>query len=301
MKEHGVNGLAAEVAVTKGIFTVLAKELKDKLGISAVTDDVLRALGLVDRDGAFTKAGLLLADSNEFPGIHIVKFGATCNEIRARKSVVGVSVLTQLLEAVDMYKQYYQYEVIESIERKTVVTIPEKAFREAIATALLYRSWDMVDDIAVRMHPNRIEIEASCDLSETIDYEEAFSERCLESCDWTLATLFLRLQYIERLGSIAQGIRATYNGYVDKSSITFAANKLRIVLPLLSKAYSITQTEEEILQFLSCGQDLTSCELAEQLAVSKETAIRMLRPLVKKQYVEVISRGRGTKYRKAII
>ena len=54
-----------------------------------------------------------------------------------------------------MYKQYYQYEVIESIERKTVVTIPEKAFREAIATALLYRSWDMVDDIAVRMHPNR--------------------------------------------------------------------------------------------------------------------------------------------------
>ena len=36
-----------------------------------------------------------------------------------------------------MFQTYYQYEKIEGVERKQIDKIPEKAFREAIANALV--------------------------------------------------------------------------------------------------------------------------------------------------------------------
>lgn len=48
-----------------------------------------------------------------------------------------------------MFQSYYQYEKIQDTQRKKIDKIPEKAFREAIANALVHRMWDVNASIKV--------------------------------------------------------------------------------------------------------------------------------------------------------
>lgn len=53
---------------------------------------------------------------------------------------------------------FYQYEVIQGVERKKIEKLPEAVFREAIANALIHRVWDVESQIRVSMFDDRIEI-----------------------------------------------------------------------------------------------------------------------------------------------
>ncbi len=66
--------------------------------------------------------------------------------------------MKQYDEAVALYRKYYQYDEITGAIRKTVELIPEKAFREATANALVHRAWDVNSHIRVAMFKDRIEI-----------------------------------------------------------------------------------------------------------------------------------------------
>ena len=70
------------------------------------------------------------------------------------------SVLKQYDTAVSMIKRYYQYEEISEIERKKIDLIPETAYREAIANALIHRDWSINSHIRISMFPDRIEIKS---------------------------------------------------------------------------------------------------------------------------------------------
>ena len=75
-----------------------------------------------------------------------------------RNIIENISILKMLKESVDMYKKYYQYEKIEGTTRTLVSRVPENAFREAIANALIHRVWDVNTFIKVSMFEDRIEI-----------------------------------------------------------------------------------------------------------------------------------------------
>ena len=66
------------------------------------------------------------------------------------------SILSQYDKALLMYRKYYQYEQIRGSVRDTVSLVPEEAFREAIANALVHRTWDVEAHINVAMFPDRI-------------------------------------------------------------------------------------------------------------------------------------------------
>ena len=55
----------------------------------------------------------------------------------------NTSVLDIYEKALNVFRDYYQYEVIQGADRKMVEKIPEAAFREAIANALIHRVWDV--------------------------------------------------------------------------------------------------------------------------------------------------------------
>ena len=50
-------------------------------------------------------------------------------------------------KSIDVFRDYYQYEVIQGADREKVEKIPEAAFREAIANALIHRAWDIASQI----------------------------------------------------------------------------------------------------------------------------------------------------------
>ena len=99
----------------------------------------------ISKDRKFNNAAALLADENDFYGIDIARFGNSINEIMDRETISGTSVLKQYNSALAMIRRYYQYEEISEIERKKVDLIPENAYREAVANALIHRDWSMKD------------------------------------------------------------------------------------------------------------------------------------------------------------
>ena len=140
------------------IFEELTSKLKEKLELSVVSEDVLRTLGFFTKNRKYNNAAALLSDKNSFYGIDIARFGSSINEIMDREIISGVSILKQYDTAIHMIKRYYQYEEISGIERKTVQLIPENAYREAIANALIHRDWSINAHIRIAMFPDRIEI-----------------------------------------------------------------------------------------------------------------------------------------------
>ena len=91
-------------------------------------------------------------------GIDIIRFGDSIDEIMERKTFENISILSQMEQSIQMFHQYYRYEKIEGMERKSVDKIPEKAFREAVANALVHRMWDIPASIKISMYPDKIEI-----------------------------------------------------------------------------------------------------------------------------------------------
>ena len=99
-----------------------------------------------------------MADKNHFPGIDTIKFGENISIIQKRSTFENISVLEVYDKAIDVFRDYYQYEVIQSADRQKIEKIPEAAFREAIANALIHRVWDVDSQIRVSMFDDRLEI-----------------------------------------------------------------------------------------------------------------------------------------------
>ena len=120
-------------------FEILQSKLKEKIQIETFNKDTLKTLNLYDDVNGFNNAAGLLADKNHFPGIDIVKFGENISIIQKRITFENTSVLDIYEKALSVFRDYYQYEVIQGADRKMVEKVPEAAFREAIANALIHR------------------------------------------------------------------------------------------------------------------------------------------------------------------
>ena len=139
-------------------FKILQCKLKENIYIETFNQDILKTLNLYDNINGYNNAAGLLADKNHFSGIDIVKFGENISIIQKRVTFEHISVLEIYEKALAVFRDYYQYEVIQGADRKMVEKIPEAAFREAIANALIHRVWDINSHTRVSMFDDRIEI-----------------------------------------------------------------------------------------------------------------------------------------------
>ena len=113
------------------------------MGIEQLTKDILKTLELYSDQNGFNNAAALLADNNHFKGIDIIRFGDSIDEI---------------------------------MERKSVDKIPEKAFREAVANALVHRMWDIPASIKISMYSDKIEISSPGGLPAGLSEDEYLTE-----------------------------------------------------------------------------------------------------------------------------
>lgn len=130
---------AVPVEVSQLSHQYLEKKLQKIIGIEKLNVDILKTLELLDSDSKLTQAGLLIADQHSDPVIDLVRFGPNQDIILNRHRINGISLLEAYDRAVDFFRDYYQYQQISGIQRQTVQMIPENAFREALAKALVHR------------------------------------------------------------------------------------------------------------------------------------------------------------------
>lgn len=277
-------------------FEKLKEEFAGKLGIEELSDDVLKSLGLETGEGKFNNAAAVMADANAFPGIDIVLFGDSFDEILDRKSVQHCSVFDCYHLAVEAYETYYQKDVIKGLERKTVERIPEKAFREAVANALVHRDWDSNDPVAVSMQKDRIEIISPGGLPEGVTEGSFLRNGVFSLRNPIIASIFSRLNYIEMFGTGTSRIISAYSGLDVKPVFEVMPERLIITLPVTDGTLRMTSDEAAVRNALSIGGEMSSSEVKDSVGFSRDKTIRMLNSLVKKNYIHIKGNGRGTKY-----
>ena len=145
-----------------------------------------------------------------------------------------------------VFRDYYQYEVIQGADRKRVEKIPEAAFREAVANALIHRAWDVDSQIRVSMFDDRIEIVSPGGLPSGITAEEYLSGRLSVLRNRNLANVFYRLGFVEIFGTGITRIKQLYEESLIKPEFEVSENAIKIMLPVFESNVNLTEDEKVI-------------------------------------------------------
>lgn len=280
-------------------FSYLEQELISKTGIKKLSKDILKTLNLYSDKNGYNIAAAIVSDKNDLPGIDIAKFGETISIFQKRKTLEHQSIIRSFYEAVEMYKDYYQYEKVEGFERKLFETIPEEAFREALANAIIHRVWDIKSHIRVSMFDDRVEIVSVGGLPNSVTVDSYLSGDLSVLRNPILANVFHRLNLIEKFGTGIRRIKEAYSDSQTKPSFEVTENIIKVTLPLLSEKMDLTQDELAVYSVLSknINKPVSEIMASPSIGFGKSKVTEILKRLASKKLVDIEGTGRGTKYR----
>ena len=276
-------------------FNYLRKVFKDNLNVE-LNDDIFKTLGLVDKNGNYNNAAAILADENNFSGIDIIRFGNNINEIMDRGTLEGKSIFEQYNFAFDYYNKNYVYELIDGPERKVIHKIPENAFREALANALIHRTWDDTPNIRISMLKDRITITSPGGLLSSVSKEEYLNGQVSKLRNPIIAHIFFRLKMIEMFGTGILRIKDLYKDLPVQPDFKIYDNSITIELPTIDSKLSVSKDEQIILDYLNKGLLATSGDIVIGTGLSKDKVLRLMKNLINNGYVKVSGVGKATKY-----
>lgn len=233
------------------------------MGIEQLTKDILKTLELYSDQNGFNNAAALLADNNHFKGIDIIRFGDSIDEI---------------------------------MERKSVDKIPEKAFREAVANALVHRMWDIPASIKISMYPDKIEISSPGGLPAGLSEDEYLNVQISLLRNPIIGNVFFRLKYIEKFGTGIMRINYAYKNILVKPEYRIFSNSIRIILPVIKSDYKLNEAEKRLINILTDSGSMTRNEVEKAAEMEKSKTIRILNGLIDKNIIQKKGMGRATKY-----
>ena len=278
-------------------FEILQHKLKEKIQIETFNKDTLKTLNLYDDVNGFNNAAGLLADKNHFSGIDIVKFGENISIIQKRITFENTSILDIYEKALNVFRDYYQYEVIQGANRKMVEKVPEAAFREAIANALIHRVWDVDSQIRVSMYDDKIEVVSPGGLPSGITEDEYLSGKLSVLRNRNLANVFYRVGFVEIFGTGIIRIKQIYSEASVKPSFEASENAIQIVLPIYEENANLTEDEKVVYKFLSKNMLKSMSEISPYISFGKSKTTKLLKDMEQKGVITIEGKGKGTKYR----
>ncbi len=277
-------------------FDTLCQKLKEYIQLETFNQDTLKTLNLYSSTIGYNNAAGILADKNHFPGIDIVKFGENISVIHKRATFDHMSILAVYEKTLEVFKDYYEYEEIQGTDRKKIEKIPEAAFREAIANALIHRVWDVEPQIKVSMLDDRIEIISPGGLPVGITEEEYLSGKLSVLRNRNLANVFYRLGFVEIFGTGITRIKQLYEESLKQPDFEVSENAIKIVLPVFEKNLNLTEDERKVYKILSKTMLKSISEITPYAPFGKSKTTQLLKEMEKKGIVKIEGRGRGTKY-----
>ena len=277
-------------------FNILENKLKEQIGIVEFNKDVLKTLNLYSDSDGYNNAAAILSDCNDFPGIDIVRFGENISIMKKRAVLEKSSILKEYEESVEIYRDYYQYEEIFESERKKVEMIPEAAFRETIANALIHRVWDTNSQIRVLMFEDRIEVISPGGLPGGISEEEYLSGRISVLRNQIIAQVFYRLNIVEVFGTGILRIKELYSSSIAQPRFEVSENAIKVILPTMDTQMDLSDDERKIYALLSKNIYKSISEIAPYVEFGKSKVTALLKSMADKGIVVIEGKGRGTKY-----
>lgn len=277
-------------------FTYLEKKLKEHIKIETFSMDTLKTLNLYNGENGYNNAANVLSDDNGFPGIDIAKFGNSINIIKKRLDLENMSILEMYDTAIQTYRDFYQYEEIEGSYRKKVELIPEEAFRESVANALIYRAWDLNAKIRVSMYEDRIEVTSPGGLTNGITKDEYITGMISLLRNPIISNVFYRLGIVEVFGTGILRILHAYETSIKKPVFHVTKNTIQIILPIYNANYTMQADEETLYNLLSKKGDMSISEILPEVSFGRSKVRQLLKSMEKEGIVKIYGRGKGTKY-----
>lgn len=267
-------------------FNVLESALAEHLKIEQLNKDIMKTLGFYSEGKGYNIAASLVADINTFRLLDMVKFGRSINEMTERIQVEHVSILSAYKQAIEMYRRYYQYELIDGAVRKKIERIPEDAFREAIANALVHRDWSIRAAIKVEMHEHYIEISSPGGLPIGISEEKYLNGQVSILRNEKIGSLFNRLGMIERFGTGIKRIRFLYSDSVNKAEFKIFPNSISVKLPaVMTELKGLSDNASRMFSLLPAHQAFSRSEIEELTGFDKNKSLRILDELMHNKLV----------------
>ena len=277
-------------------FLELERRAKQEIGIKSLNKDILKTLNLYHDGEGYNHAAELLADHNHFSGIDVARFGEDISIILKRAALEKESILYELEKAVELYRDYYQYEEIRGMDRVKVEKIPEEAFRETIANALIHRTWDVNAQIRVLMFEDRIEVSSPGGLPAGLSEEEYLKGNISMLRNPILGNVFYRLHIVEILGTGIIRIKEAYKESQKKPVFEVFENSIKVTLPVIS-SINLNADEAVVYAVLRKNYPKSISEIMEEVPFGKSKTAALLKRMVENHYVTIVGSGRGTKYK----
>lgn len=111
-----------------------------------------------------------------------------------------------------------------------------------------------------------------------------------------LGNIFYRLHLVEILGTGIRKIKESYRDSASKPDFEVFENSIKVTLPVMN-TLELSEDEELVYKALSKTMPRSSGEITEAVPFGKSKTTTILKKLVKNNYVTVVGRGRGTKYK----
>jgi ATP-dependent DNA helicase RecG len=265
------------------------------------TDGNKRSLGLVDADGYYTNAALLLSDQC----LHSIKCavyeGVGKTHFKARKEFFG-SILKQM----DEVHEYLELNnnlnsTFDGLKRIDHPDYPEYALREALLNTIIHRDYDYSGSSIINIFEDRIEFVSLGGLVKGITMEDILGG-VSQPRNIVAAAVFYRLELIEAYGTGISRIMESYGSSLKKPVFRPAPASFVVTLPKMDYLADMYATdhqsrEELVLNALRAAGTLSRKDVERLLGQSKFTAINVLNKLLDDGIITKTGAARAVRYR----
>ena len=277
-----------------------AKDYFKKSGLE-FSDDKKRSLGLIDEDGYFTNAALLLSDQCPHSIKCAVYEGVGKTKFKLRKEFYG-SVLKQMDEAYDFLDLNNNLNsVLDGLKRVDYPDYPKYALREALMNTIVHRDYDYTGSTIINIFDNRIEFVSLGGLVKGITMDDILGG-VSQPRNTVIAALFYRLELIEAYGTGIQRIIESYDSFLQKPIFRPAPASFVVVLPkvdyrAIAQGGDSLSCEDAILDYLSKSDYVTRKDVELMLGKPKFAVLPILNSLLDSGKIAKEGSARAVRYR----
>lgn len=259
-----------------------------------------RTLGLIDVDGYYTNAALLLSDQCG----HIIRCavyeGTGKTKFKTRKEFSG-SILKQMDDAFFFLSLNNNLRAtFDGLRRIDCADYPEEALREALLNAVVHRDYDYSGSIIINIYDDRMEFISLGGLVKgltLLDIKGGVSQ----PRNAVIANVFYRLELIESYGTGIQKMIESYNG--SGVEPVFATAPASFVATLPNRNTAVVKApdpnlsrEEQVVQLMEKQGAVTRKDVERLLGCSSFPANKVLSTLLEQGRIVKTGAARGTKY-----
>lgn len=276
-------------------FDFLSKAMIKTLNLNSFNIDILKSLNLYHPKSGYNNAAKLLSDFNDFPGLDIAVFGESINIFKKRVTFAGESILKQYYDALELFTHEYIIEHIENGFRQKRELIPFDAFREALANAIVHRTWDIKAHTKIEMYHDKIIISSPGGLIGDMTKDDYIKGNYSYLRNPIIANVFRRLNIIEAFATGIKRINESYQATPVKPIYDVTSSAISVTLPVI-KQYTLSKNEQHVYDCMASNYLYSRLEIEKICGLTKDTLIRALNSLIKKGMIEKQGEARATTY-----